>query len=184
MRIILIGSPDSNKRKIAFEIQERLPYLRIMGFPTPLWRDDREYALGELADYRAEIFLLGERALSAFNKDAIFTHTVLDSLAHIAARIHIKSEYNLDDEKWFDLLLIAGATVRDSLIYDVAIFINSDPENYFDQCVLEAHQYTLKELGIDSIKISSEPDYDKLIDDIEHEATRQRTDQEESNSKD
>jgi hypothetical protein len=126
MRFVLVGVPGTDKGKLTRALARSLGISACSGLTV-----SDEFALGALADYRAELGLATDRCFqiqSEPKNPTIFEHTLIDSLAYASLRYVMMRDYqNVDEytqEKWASVAALAGAMLRDTFRYDHVFFIS------------------------------------------------------------
>jgi hypothetical protein len=150
MKIVLLGAPGSGKRLFADEWIRRYGYMAQGDVRS--WSGGFDFALGPLADYRVEMFLLSRRVVETMNPphtNTISITSLLDSYLYIVRRLEIVSEmgeqFATDMKKWWLLAELAGQILQDTFNPDLIFYL---PGNKGDDCAQRIEQLVL--LSIDS----------------------------------
>lgn len=159
MRIILVGAPGSGKRTKGRELRDALGNVELHDVMGDLYGD---LQLGDLCDYRTEVAIATDRVDLG---SGIHTHSLIDSLAHSATRLHRMMELkNVSDQqllRWQVTTGLISLMLVDSFRHDLIFFLKGNDGSEFGKTLEFALRATLEE---------SELDFHELTD-IEEAAT-------------
>jgi hypothetical protein len=169
MRVILVGAPDTGKSNLAQELHQALKardVILVVSGSSNDYMATFGKAVGLLADYRVELSLAVRRAMAMSDiGNAIFEGTLLDNVAHAAAKYKRLLEDGGDEEvaytQWLTMTLCAKM-VRDTWKSDYIIYIHPSDAEPFKADVNEGLLTMLRELNLDY-------DYDVYEDDLRDE---------------
>jgi hypothetical protein len=173
MRIVILGSPDSNKTALATALIRKMNLSNQypVGNPGDYTEVDR-LAVGDMADYRTELHLALLRQLDMQRFDsAVFTGTVLDNYAYALARVYrFAGNEAVSDETlitWAKTAELLALIVRDSFQADKVIFIAQGLEpDSFVLDLQDAIEASLKDFGITFMEIPSDYDLEQITEEI------------------
>lgn len=142
MRIILVGAPGSGKAK-AVEAVLAVDTVEVVGDFDELSMA-YDVQIGDLADYRTEIALAGDRALQG-SRDGFFTYSLLDSVAHIAVRLNriLRTEAASQDAKtrWLLTAHLVTTMLVDTFKADHVLYLpgndGTDHSRKIEEALLE-----------------------------------------------
>lgn len=175
-RLIIVGAPGAGKDAIRLELlnfkysqSEIKQAYHIHWFGSPAIKSLDDPAVGELADYRQELTIAVSRMQQAINQQyviknshAIFTHTLLDSLAHATARLYRMvnsgSVSDLELLRWEQTLQTISLIFMDSFKVDPIIFLPGNDGKPFSVDVEEALRILLKDWQIPHLELTSPED--------------------------
>lgn len=135
-----------------------------------------QYAVGELSDYRIEANIAINRAMTHRDyKDAIYTGSLLDSIAYSATRYAtMRSDRSVSEDtliSWELLIPFIMKMYMDSFEADRVILLEREPDNLFETEVVAGIRHTLEMFGQEYVTVNAEDlqdeeAYAKLIDEV------------------
>lgn len=153
MRVLIIGAPDTGKRKIAAGVRDKLPDLELQLEPD---HSHPEAALGVMSDYRVELSLALERMWFAQKDHTVSTHSLVDSVVYSFNKIENGAEYMTGDEidRWLLTVPLIGSLLADSFKYDHIFFLPGSTED--TAYIEETLQDVLTDFGLSYIELGSD----------------------------
>lgn len=171
---VLVGAPGTNKQKIADELARDYftEKLAVAGKVFPA-----HYALGLLADYRAENMLMSQRAtvLHSVEMPVLYTHSLIDSLTYSLLRVDNQQRHQNVSAKmaetWALTMGMAGVMLRDTYKADETFFLMADfdpEESYESFKIQETLGFVLDgyEINYQIIDANTETAIDDIADTI------------------
>lgn len=131
---VIVGAPHRGKTDLALDIINLVPELNLSFVDVP---NPPEYALGEMADYRAELYHSLHRyfvQMEHFKKgqNIIVTHSLIDSFAWATFNAQRKLNSNIDPQaKEIFAATLIGQIMMDSFYADHIFIIDGteDPDD-------------------------------------------------------
>lgn len=148
-KIVLVGSTGTGKGDLALQLAAKFHLDIQQGLP-PFEVDP---AIGELADYRMEVFLAVARVMNQSQPSwhTVYTHTLVDSMAYPGVRLQTLLNSDLltpDDELRWNLTLHTNALMaHDSFASDQVLFLPGNDGTDFSRRLEEALKIVLEEMN-------------------------------------
>lgn len=176
-RIVLIGSRDIGKSSVIESLDKAIR--DYVPEPTP---DVSDYAVGELADYRMEMYIAAGRVffhLRTLPMPMVLSHSLIDSVAYGATRLYNIINAGITDQdeiiRWQVALDASSRLLIDSYSADHTIFIEGNDGTEFGKTLEEALRETVIQFGIEYTTLQSSEEAAKLIETLLSEDDGQST---------
>lgn len=147
MRIILVGAPGSGKRTKGRELRDALGNVELHDVMGDLYG---ELQLGDLSDYRTEVTIATDRLAL---EEGIHTHSLVDSLAYTATRLHRMLDLkNVSEDqimRWHAATAVVALMFVDSFRSDLIFFLDGNDGSEFSKSLEYALKATLEESELD-----------------------------------
>lgn len=146
--MVLVGTPGRGKSALAESIQGSEWKIE----DDSLSSIDPEHAVGDLMDYRLELWVASDRAIkmrAQAGAKVIHTNSLLDSLAHATVRLSNASSGPAKyAERWMYMVALISEMVKDSFEVKTVIFLPGNDGSQFSKDLEDAYQEIFKWFNI------------------------------------